>query len=343
MRKLASIQVVKAVDPIPGADAIDVAQVLGWRLVCRKGEFKPGDTCCYVETDAILPDRPEFAFLKPRGLRIKTIRLKGQVSQGIAFPLAILPVGTYNEGDDVTDILGVTKYEPVIPACLSGLIKGAFPKFVPKTDEVRVQVLQDLLNKYKYTNCYITEKLDGSSCTAYLNQGQFGVCSRNLELLEDDKNSFWKICREQNVEKSLRELGRNLVLQGELIGGSIQDNKLKMIGQTIRWYNCFAIDTERYLDYSEFIRTLESLGLQSVPIISCAYQLDTSIDALIALATRKSVVQQDPTDMSDKPRDVWAEGIVIRPLIEKIDIVYGVYGRVSFKVINPEFLIKYGA
>ncbi|MFN8396383.1 MAG: hypothetical protein U0176_17290 [Bacteroidia bacterium] len=116
MRTLASIQRIKSLAPIPGADAIEKATVLGWQLVVKKGEFQVGDLAVYCEIDSLLPDRPEFEFLKPRGMRIKTIRLRGEISQGICFPLSILPEGTaIAEGADVTEILEVTKCRPPSP------------------------------------------------------------------------------------------------------------------------------------------------------------------------------------------------------------------------------------
>src|SRR5437762_2570852 len=104
MRQLASIHRIKALDPIDGADAIERATVLGWQLVAKKSEFNVGDLCVYCEIDSVMPEREEFLFLKPRGMRVKTVRLRGQISQGICFPLAILPAGLEPvEGADVTD------------------------------------------------------------------------------------------------------------------------------------------------------------------------------------------------------------------------------------------------
>ena len=234
MRKLASIQLIRSLEPIEGADVIEKATVLGWQLVVKKGEFRVGDLCVYCEIDSLLPDRPEFEFLKPRGMRIKTIRLRGQVSQGICLPLSILPDGiAFEENADCTTILGITKYEPPIPACLSGIVKGKLPSFIPKTDETRVQVLQQLLSKYKGEKCYISEKLDGSSATFYIYNNEFGVCSRNLELLEDAANSFWKVARQMDIENKLRALNGNYAIQGELVGEGIQGNKLRLKGQTV--------------------------------------------------------------------------------------------------------------
>lgn len=337
MRKLASIQRIKALDPIEGADAIERATVLGWQLVVKKGEFKPGDLAIYVEIDSILPDRPEFEFLRPRKMRIRTVRLKGQISQGICFPLSLLPDDfAIVEDADCTRVLGITKYEPPIPACLSGIAKGKFPSFIPKTDETRVQVLQNLLDAYQGEQCYITEKLDGSSVTYYIKNDEFGVCSRNLELLEDDENSLWKVARQLDVEAKLRSLGRNMAIQGELIGEGIQSNKLKIRGQTAMFFNAFDIDKYEYLNYQSLVNMLETLDLPMVPLITDSYELENDMEAIIQRATVKSLVCPE----------VWAEGIVIRPLNERVDAEFSKElmnnGRISFKAINPEFLLKFG-
>ncbi|MDO9254048.1 MAG: RNA ligase (ATP) [Bacteroidales bacterium] len=337
MRKLASIQKIKALETIEGADAIEKASVLGWQLVVKKHEFKVGDLVVYCEIDCLMPDKPEFEFLKPRGMRVRTIRLRGQVSQGICFPLSILPKDfDVIEDADCTGILGIEKYEPPMPACLSGIAKGRFPSFIPKTDETRVQVLQKLLDKYKGEKCYITEKVDGSSGTFYINNGEFGVCSRNLELLADSENSFWKVARLMDIENKLRSLNGNFAIQGELIGEGIQDNKLRLRGQTILFFNAFDIDRFEYFGYEKFISVFKKLQLPTVSIISDEYKLDNDIEAIIKMATIKSSICPD----------VWAEGIVIRPINEKIELLLSNEnfnnGRVSFKAINPEFLLKYG-
>ena len=336
MRKLASIQAIKALEPIEGADAIEKATVLGWQLVVKKGEFKVGDMAVYCEIDSLMPDKPEFEFLKPRGMRVKTIRLRGQISQGICFPLSILPSDfPILEDSDVTDILGIIKYEPPIPAFLSGIMKGKFPSFIPKTDETRVQVLQKVLDKYVGEKCYVTEKLDGSSATYYVKNGEFGVCSRNLELLEDDENSFWKVAKDLQIESKMRQTGKNIALQGELVGEGIQGNKLKLKGQTVKFFNAFDIDKFEFLNFEDFEKLLNDLDLPIVPVIDREYLLENDIDAIV----KKSIIK------SKICPDAYVEGIVIRPYTEKIDTLLSdnsSNSRVSFKAINPEFLLKYG-
>ena len=329
MRKLASIQKIKALEPIEGADAIERATVLGWQLVVKKNEFRVGELCIYCEIDSILPEKPEFEFLKSRGMRIRTIRLRGQISQGICFPLSFLPVGTPIEEDaDVTDILGVVKYEPPIPANLAGIMKGAFPTFIPKTDETRVQVLQNMLAKYAGTQCYLAEKLDGTSVTYYVKDGVFGVCSRNLDLEESEDNTLWKVARELNIEHKLKSLGKNIALQGEMIGEGIQSNKYQLRGQQPYFFNVFDIDAHKFLDFDDFQAFLKEFGWKSVPILDTNFILIEEIEALVNLSVAKSVLN---------PK-LQREGIVIRPIKE---IINPRYGRVSFKAINPEFLLKY--
>lgn len=348
MRELATIQMIENLLPIDGADKIEVAQIEGWHVVVHKGEFKIGDLCVYCEIDSILPERPEFEFLRDRKFRIKTIRLKGQISQGIAFPLSILDGKSFSSdtrdikkydwhvGQDVTELVGVTKYEPEIPACLSGLAKGTFPSFIPKTDEIRVQNIQSVLTKYKGTTCYITEKLDGSSVTFFVKDGEFGVCSRNLELKEDDKNSFWQAARELDIETKLKKIGINIAIQGELVGEGIQGNKLKLKGKSVYFYNAFIIDEYRYLNFMDFFFLFtEQLELPLVPILHINFELIDNIDELVHSATQRSMFNEN----------VWREGIVIRAM-EEIKcpemFQHTHQTRLSFKVINPEFLLQYG-
>lgn len=336
MRKLASIQKIKSLEAIEGADAIEKAVVLGWQLVVKKGEFQVGDLAVYCEIDSLMPEMPMFEFLKTRKMRIRTVKLRGQVSQGICFPLDILPTSfEITEDADCTEVLGIVKYEPPMPANLQGIAKGRFPSFIPKTDETRVQVLQHILDKYKGDKCYITEKLDGSSATYFIKDGEFGVCSRNLELLEDEENSFWAVARLLDIENKLRSVGTNIAIQGELIGEGIQSNKLRQKAQKLFIFNAFDIDKYEYYNFSELKTLTEKLDLSMVPVLNDNYFLENDIDTIVKMATIRSTMAAD----------VWAEGIVIRPYAEKTEALLAnddyINGRVSFKAINPEFLLKY--
>lgn len=325
MRHLASIQRIKSLEPIEGADAILKATVLGWELVVKKGEFKVGDLCVYLEIDSVLPEKPEFEFLRNKNFRIKTIRLRGQISQGICFPLDILPKCTVIEEDrDVTDILGIIKYESPIPANLAGVVKGSFPSFIPKTDETRVQVMQKELTSVDGALCFITEKIDGTSVTYFIKDGQFGVCSRNMELEENEDNLYWQMAKQLNIEEKLRSLNKNLAIQGELAGEGIQGNKLKLKGRHVFFFNLFLIDNYRYAAFSEWYDVTKNiLQLETVPVLDTDYILTDDIAALLKKAERNSELNAAAV----------AEGIVIR--VKESERL------ISFKAINTQFLLKY--
>ena len=229
----------------------------------------------------------------------------------------ILEIGT-----DVTEMLDIIKYEPPIPASLAGKVKGLFPSFLRKTDEERVQNLTSEYEEYKTSDhkFYITEKLDGSSATFYLRNGEFGVCSRNLELLETEGNTFWKVARELNLEELMSRVGFNLCLQGELIGESIQGNPYKLKGQTVRFFNGFNIDTQENIPFLEFIELIQNLGLKPVPILDFDFRLPNSIYDMLEFADSKSELNTN----FDR------EGVVVRS-----------YDRtISFKSISNEFLLN---
>ena len=333
-RKLATIRVINDIRPIEGADMIELATVGGWNIVVAKNVgHKVGDHVVYCEIDSFLPIKEEFEFLRKssykkmgdqEGFRLKTIKLRGQVSQGLILPMSVFgDFGwTAYEGLDVTNRLGIVKYEPPIPAELSGKVKGGFPSFLHKTDEERVQNLVKEYDEYKLTSehqFYMTEKLDGSSATYYMNKGEFGVCSRNLELLETEGNSFWKVARELDLENKLKDKG-NICLQGELIGEGIQGNPYKIKGQMVHFFNGFDIDTRTKLGINEFLILLDELDLTSVPILGVAILLPDMVEGMLKLAEDKSRLNK----LTER------EGVVVRSLDNTI----------SFKAISNKFLLS---
>lgn len=346
MRKLATIQKILSLNPIPDADAIEVAQILGWKVVVKKGQFNVGDLVVYCEIDSLLPKREEFEFLKSSNYRIRTIKLRGQISQGICFPLDVLPealkwhieelqktgyvpalsvLGAVDSavGLDVTDVLGIEKYEAPIPAELAGDAKGAKPSFFPVTDEDRIQILTHIPLEYGGQPFIATEKLDGSSCSYYWNNGVFGVCGRNWEYYESLSNSIWKFARHKYIEEHLGELGRNLALQGEIIGEGIQKNKYKLRGQSVRFFRIFDIDKYEFLPYEEMIDIINQFKLETVPVLDWNYILPPTVDEILAYAQGKSVLNPQTE----------REGVVfVRHELSN-------QGRLSFKAISNKFLI----
>jgi RNA ligase (TIGR02306 family) len=344
MRKLVTIQTIKDIRPIQNADAIEVATVLGWNVVVKKGEFSIGDRAIYFEIDSFLPCEPQFEFLRKscykqlpdgsEGFRLRTVRLRGQLSQGLLLPLWNFPdiyFSGMSIGDEVTELLGVTKYEPPMPAVLTGDAKGAFPSFIQKTDQERIQNLyDDYKSMYGDEEFEVTVKLDGSSATYYFKDGEFGVCSRNLELVETEGNSFWKVARSYDIEGYLRDChqsdGMNLAIQGELIGEGIQGNREGLRGQQFYVFDIYNIDEGRYLtpdernvfcpidqDYSWFLH---------VPRLQTMKPFQMSLDELLEFANGPSL--NNPI----------REGLVfksVRPLPPTNQIV-------TFKVISNKYL-----
>lgn len=388
-RRLATIRTISDISPIPGADMIVKLTIDGWDLVSQKGSFKVGDRAVYFEIDSFLPVTPEFEFLRPRcfkstvhvgdGFRLKTIKLRGQVSQGLALPLSDFPTipSDAKEGDDVTDLLGVKKWEPAPEGNGSRFgpsgARGNFPDFLRKSDQERIQNCFGSLSKAimfreevsfhaeepliensekqfsvqtadgwliktmierseeerKSAGKYeVTLKLDGSSMTVYHNQGQIGVCSRNLDLKRIAGNVFWDTAIESRIIAALALMGRNVATQGELMGPGIQGNREGLNRHVYYVYNVFDIDAQRYLtpvERQNFFEDLSNLDIinpaavTGVPWIEDVYfdQFE-SVSDFLEYADRPSIVHKV------------AEGVVFKP--------FDANGR-SFKVISNKFLL----
>lgn len=334
-RKLATIQVISDLNPIPEADSIEVAKILGWNVVVKKGEFKIGDYCIYCEIDSVLPETSWSEFLRKNGFRIKTVKLRKQISQGICFPLSIIEnINNVKEGEDVTEILGITKYIPKPGSFDSGYAKGRFPIFIPKTDETRIQNLKPLVSSYIGTECIITEKIDGCSSTYFFKDEEFGVCSRNLEIKEDESNAFWRMAKKYSLNEKLKKLGRNIAFQGEIAGPNIQGNKLQLKELDLFIFDVYDIDKQEYLEPKDSFELIYFLELNYVPIINNAILLHDNIDEWVNYSERKSELNSE----------VWVEGIIIRSLdnINDYELIRKIgSNRISLKVINPSFLLKY--
>jgi RNA ligase (TIGR02306 family) len=338
MRKLASIRKIDSIRAIEGADAIECAVVGGWTVVVKKGEFAAGDTAVYCEIDSWIPHALAPFLSKgnePRvydgiaGERLRTIKLRGQLSQGLLIPLGI---GVFDvnavldEGTDVSELLGIVKYEAPIPAQLAGEVKGMFPGWIQKTDQERIQNLKEELAFWaKEQHAWeITEKLDGSSMTVYLRDGEFGVCSRNLELKPSETNSLWKVAVQHDLESKLRRAGRNIALQGELIGEGIQGNPYKIKGQDFFLFDIYNIDTNKYFTPAERKAFVDEFDIKHVPVLgSLIMDESTTVDALLKLAEGKTVVGHSGCER---------EGLVFKIL----DM------QCSFKAISNKFLLKGG-
>ena len=362
MRKLASIREIKEIYPIIKADAIEVAIVDGWECIVKKSDgFKAGDKVIYIEIDSIMPEKPEFEFLRAKKFRIKTIKLRGQISQGLVLPLSFLPdrKKPYELGDDVTEILGVKKYDSQkdqeafdtsyknsnkkMSKIQKFLMRfnwykkrqlkksptAAFPDWIQKTDEERIQNLPRLYETWKKSGILFqgTEKLEGQSGTYFEikanRKNKFGVCSRNVYLKMANNSSYWNIANNKNIKMLLTDLMKsykatNIVLQGEIIGPNIQKNIYKLKEYDFYAYNLI-IDGEK-LSTNEIEDILSQYGINTVPVIYDYQPLPEKMQDLIELSKGKSVLNPE----QDR------EGIVWRSKD----------GRISFKAINPDYLLS---
>ena len=352
-RILASIETISELNPISGADKIEVARIKGWNVVVKKGQFEVGDKVVYCEVDSVLPERPEFEFLKDKHYRIRTVKLRGQVSQGICFPLDVLNNGNWNlnysmdsvpfgfdeleNGFDVTNVLGITKYEKPIPVSLRGRIRCPISRLaVPKTDETRVQNIPDVLERHKGKTFHVTEKLDGTSMSCYIDpETGLHVCSRNVDLAPDVEHKwngdlYWKYAIDHNIEEILKQLGSTIAIQGELFGNGIQGNPYKLPDIYYRVFNFWDMTNHQYIDVATMWDTVDSFGLGKDFLVPYLGQitLDHSVDDLLEMATGKSVLS-----------DTLREGLVFRPEIESTDHKIG---RLSFKAISTKYLLERG-
>lgn len=334
-RKLASIQKVLEIRPIEGADSIEAIRINGWWVVSQKGEYQVDNPCVYLEIDSWVPTELAPFLSKGRepreyggvkGERLRTIRLRGQLSQGLVLPLTKLPIGSWNEGDDVTDILDIQKWEAPIPAQLAGQVKGLFPSFIRKTDQERIQNYTEYLTRYKDEPFEVSIKLDGSSMTVYQNDGVFGVCSRNLDLTEDATNSFWVTANRLNLRQILNHIGKNLAIQGELIGEGIQGNPEKLKGHNLYVFDIWDIDNGRYCTPTERQQILDLIpGIQEVPVLERGFRVFEVYDTV-----DKLLAYSDGPSLNASVR----EGLVFKSS-NRIN-----HDIVSFKVINNNYLLK---
>jgi RNA ligase (TIGR02306 family) len=327
-RRLVSIQTIDAIAPITGADKIEQARVMGWTVVIKKGEFTVGDPCVFFEIDSVLPDGPTWSeFMRARGFRVRTLKLRGVLSQGLALPTTILDGDAPND-IDLRDRLGVTKYEPTLPD--SREIAGPFPVRVPKTDEIRLQSALGVLDEIRGQPFYVSTKCDGSSAT-YIRDGEHGLvaCSRNWALAKGE-NHVWRLAERYQLADRLPP---EIAIQGEVCGPGIQSNRLGLPTLELFVFSVYDVRAGAFLAFEQFTSFCAEHRLTTVPIErvvtgDAATEFDHSLDGWLAAARGAY-----PNTKQHK------EGIVVRPLIELRSEALG-GSRLSFKVINNDFLLE---
>lgn len=344
MRKLASLRKVLEIIPIAGADAIELVRVDGWQCVVKKGLFKPSDWGVYFEIDSFLPESDaRFSFLKNpitfndvRGFRIKTMKLRGALSQGLFLPMGDFPEVDKipDRSDDLTNILGIQKWEPPVPAQLAGEVFGYIPGYLHKTDQERIQNFWVEGNPFNDGREFeVTVKLDGASAqfsyqTVDSDLPTFLVCSRNMNIKPSDSNTLWKIAYKYDLHNEMGYAitqgflkGRQLSIQGEVIGEGIQGNPEKLKGQDFYVFDIYDIAAHCFVSREERLQIVEALGLKHVPVLETRkFDFNTLEEAL-----------------------AYAEGPSLNPQTAREGVVFkAVDGSRSFKIISNSYLLKHG-
>jgi len=339
MRKMATIRKIDALRPIEGADAIECAIVGGWTVVTKKGEYNAGDLAVYCEIDSFIPSAIAPYLTKPdhyaktfegvEGERLRTVKLRGQLSQGLLLPYATCGKICV-EGEDVSELLGIVKYEAPVPAALAGEVKGMFPSMIPKTDQERIQNLKAELAEWFVEDLHweVTEKLEGSSMTVYMRDGEVGVCSRNLDLKPNADNSLWRAANKYNLPAKLVGIGRNIAVQGEIVGNGIQGNIYQMRDQDFLVYDIYDIDAGRYFTPAERKAFVAEHNLNHCPVLAYSARLTDTL----GLTNLEQVLK-------------FAEGKSVMGMIgcEREGLVFKCHEKpVSFKAISNKYLLKHG-
>lgn len=363
MRKLATIQTIADIQPIPDADAIEVATIKGWKVVVKKNEFHIGDMVVYFEIDSLIPNTSITKFLMNKEdateARLKTIKLRGQVSQGLIISiddakqmLEELNGGVADfdieVGTDLSDLLHIEKYEPPVKYGNEGR-SIYWPFSISKTDEERIQNIPEILDKIVEDDIHLcaSVKLDGTSMTVINQPDGIHVAGRNNDFDKTDEiaynNKYWSTAKEYKIPEVLEEAhnktGKLYAVQGELVGPGIQGNKMNL--DRLRYYifNLFESNDSgsswNKLGYNDLISFCDEYNLDHVPYVYSDLSLVehgiVTVDDILKFVEgtyRNDAEGYFPNAKENQQR----EGLVFRTLDHKF----------SFKVVNNLFLLKGG-
>ncbi len=344
MRKLASIQRVWKTEPIEGADRIELAHVLGWQCVVNRGQFRPMDTAVYFEIDSFLPVRPEFEFLRAsrykktdvmgEGFRLRTMHFRSQISQGLLLPVDMFPEipADAEVGSDVSDFLGVGKWEIEERATTGGTVLGNLPYDIPHTDETRVQEEPGLIDAFTGLEYYISTKMDGSSHSIGIDEDGFHVTGHNYEYKDDGSSTFYELVKARGYRAGMEaflaeEHLTTLTIQGEFCAPGIRRNRLRLTRP--EWYVFTVRENGKRVGLRRMLEVCGKLGMDHVPVEEVGTDLPSRYPTVEALLERAD---------GEYPNGGRKEGIVIRPA----EPVYCplISASLSMKVVSNKYLLK---
>ena len=343
-RKLASIQRIWKIEPIEGADRIELAYVLGWQCVVNKGQFQPMDLAVYFEIDSFLPIRPEYEFMRAssykntdimgEGFRLKTQKFRGQVSQGLLLPVSQFPEIPADSalGTDVTEILNVRKWAIEERATSGGTVIGSLPRSIPHTDETRIQAEPELIKEFAGLEYYISTKMDGSSHSISIDEDGIHVTGHNYEYKDDGISDFYKLVNERSYKDKLKAFAEKegldtLTVQGEFCAPGIQQNRLKL--KKPEWYVFTIMENGKRVGLNRMLDICKELELTTVPVEEVGSDLPSKYPTIDALLERSD---------GSYPNGGKKEGIVIRPTEPVFSNLIG--AELSMKVVNNKYLLK---
>lgn len=339
MTNLATIEKIHGIQKHPNEEvtALEVAKIKEWPVVVKKGQFTDGDLVVFIRIDSICPkENPYFAFLERQKYRIWNAKFKGAPSQGLVCPLSILPEKAYEglsfpaEGQDVTEMLGIIKYEKPLDATICGDAKGGFPThLISITDEDNLLNAPATLEEFRGEKCYITLKADGSSMTVINENGTIRVCSRRWE--QKEGTGLWKIADAYFLPDRLKKIeNQNLALQAEACGGKIQGNPLGLSKPAFFVFNVKDISNGKWYGWEEIKQVCNLLGVPTVLCLMEDFVFDETWDIPRLQALANTAVYK-----TDGGKEVKGEGIVLRTMRPKFSPTLG--KALSVKILNQEY------
>jgi RNA ligase (TIGR02306 family) len=315
--------------PHSNADALELAQVLGWQLVVRKGEYQAGDRIVYFPIDTVLPLELSERFGVTKYLskqRIKCAKLRGEPS----FGLAVKPDrDDWQLGENVADYYGVSKYEPPVRVG-AGDAEQAHPWFVEYTDIENMRNFPTIFEPGE--TVILTEKVHGTNDRVGLVEGQLMAGSRAVRRRQpaDEakfaSNIYWYPLALEPVRKLVETLGsenQQVILFGEVYGSKIQSFHYGLKG--VLGFRAFdLLINGRYMDWPEFQQLCELFGVETVPVVATVpFELET----IKQLSEGKTMLMGEDAHIR--------EGLVVRPLRERTNPKLG---RVILKYVSDSYL-----
>ena len=346
-RKLASIEKITKIEPIKDADQIELVEILGWHVIVRKEEnYKVGDLVVYIEYDSVIPQRPEFEFLRSccyskrfKGFRIRNRKLRGVFSEGIVFKIAtvkaldILPANKIKQGLDVSDIIGIRKYDTELYRSVDKKVlnpvakymmrykwfrklrlverpRYAYPEGMEKANENNIQVVFNKLGHYDGL-FYKSSKIEGQAASYLIHKKKFKVFSHNQGYPKTN-NNWWNIAVKYDIENKMKEFMKlhklkSLFIQGEIAGLGIQRNIYKFNDLEFFIYDVGTLENGKF-EYDNIQMFCDTVDLKSVPILEINTPLLETSDAIVKDADGQSVLN----------KDVLREGVVWRSMDNKV-------------------------